>query len=125
MARITIVFGVLLVLLAIIGFVATGSAHPTALIPAGAGLIFILFGLLANSPDPKRRMVWMHISVTVALLLFVGTLKSDLDVIRLSRGATLPHPVAIEEKAAMSLLCFLYVLLCVRSFVQARRTRVA
>lgn len=124
MARITIALGVFLVLLAAIGFVATGSAHPTALIPGAAGLLFVLFGALANSPDPKRRMLWMHISVTVALVLFVATLKADLDVIRLSQGAVLPHPVAVEEKATMSLLCFLYVLLCVRSFVNARRTRV-
>ena len=70
-------------------------------------------------------MLWMHVSVTVALLLFVGTLKADLDVIRLSRGAVLAHPVAVEEKAAMSLLSFIYVLLCVRSFVNARRARTA
>lgn len=125
MAKITIAFGVLLILVAVAGFVATGSAHPTALIPRAAGLLFILFGALASSPDPKRRMLWMHIAVTVALLLFVGTLKSDLDVIRLSRGAVLPHPVAVEEKAAMSLLSLLYVLLCIRSFINARRARTA
>lgn len=125
MARVTIVFGALLILLAAAGFFATGSTHPTALIPGVAGLLFIAFGVLASSPDPKRRMLWMHVSVTVALLLFVGTLKSDLDVIRLSRGAVLPHPAAVEEKAALSLLCLLYVLLCVRSFINARRGRLA
>ena len=125
MAKITLALGILLLLIAGAGFVATGSQHPTALIPGAAGLVFVVLGLLANSPDPKRRMLWMHIAVTVALLLFLGTIKADIDVIRLSRGADLPHPVAIEEKAAMSLACLLFVLLCIRSFIAARRTRLA
>ncbi len=117
------VFGVLLVCVGVAGFVLTGSVHPTALIPSWAGLLFVVFGFLANSAEAKRRMLWMHVSVTVALLLFLGTVKSDIDVIRLSRGTEFSHPVAIEEKAAMSLLCLLYVLLCVRSFIAARRGR--
>ncbi len=125
MAKLTIALGILLFLIAVAGFLATGSAHPTALIPGGVGLVFVVFGALASSPDTKRRMLWMHVSVTVALLLFLGTIKADLDVIRLSRGADLPHPIAVEEKAAMSLLCLLYVLLAVRSFLAARRARLA
>lgn len=120
MAKQTIVFGVLLILLGVIGFVATGSSHPTALIPSALGLIFILFGVIANTPDSKKRMLWMHISVTVALLAFLGTIPADIDSIRLSHGVEFPHPAAVLEKAAMSLLCLIYVLFCIRSFVNAR-----
>ncbi len=124
MAKLTIVFGILLILVGVAGFVSTGSAHPTALIPAGAGLLFILFGAMANSENPKKRMLWMHISVTIALLLFLGTIPADIDVIRLSRGTEFPHPIAVVEKAGMSLLCMLYVAFCIRSFIAARRLRV-
>lgn len=124
MHRLTIALGVLLILIAIAGFVATGSEHPTALIPGAVGVLFCIFGSLASSPDPKRRMLWMHIAVTVALLLFLFTLKADIDVFRLAKGVSYPHPIAIEEKAATSLVCLLYVLLAVRSFINARRTRV-
>ena len=123
MAKLTIALGVLLILVAVLGFVYTGSSHPTALIPGVVGLLFILFGVLANSENPKKRMLWMHIAVTVALLMFLGTIKSDIDVIRLSHGAYFPHPIAVEEKAVTSLLCLLYVLLCIRSFIAARRQR--
>jgi hypothetical protein len=123
MAKLTMVLGVLLVLVAAAGFVATGSSHPTALIPGVVGLLFVVFGALANSPDPKKRMLWMHVAVTVALLMFLGTIKADIDVFRLAHGMEFPHPIAIEEKAATSLLCLLFVLLCVRSFIAARRTR--
>ena len=123
MSKLTIGLGISLVLIAITAFVLTGSNHPTALIPALAGLLFCCFGALANSPAPKKRMLWMHVAVTFALLAFLGTIKADLDVARLARGAIFEHPIAIEEKAAMSLLCLLFVLFCVRSFVAARRSR--
>ncbi len=123
MAKLTIAFGILLILLAVVGFVYTGSTHYTALIPAIFGLAFVLFGVMANTEISKKRMLWMHISVTVALLGFLGTIKADIDTIRLSRGVEFPHPAAVLEKGAMSLLCLLYVLFCVRSFIAARRAR--
>jgi len=125
MAKLTIGFGILLVVLGIFGYVATGSAHPTALIPTGIGLFFVLFGVMANTENSKKRMLWMHISVTVALLVFLGTIPADIDTIRLAHGTYSAHPAAVEEKGALSLLCLLYVLFCVRSFIMARRNRLA
>ena len=122
MAKLTIIFGVLLIFVGIAGFVSTGSTHPTSLIPSAAGLLFILFGALANSENAKKRMLWMHIAVTLALLLFLGTIPADIDVIRLSRGTVFPHPIAVLEKSGMSLLCLLFVAICVRSFIAARRS---
>ena len=121
MAKLTIGLGIALVLMAVVCFALTGSAHPTALIPAGVGLLFVLFGALAISPDPKRRMLWMHIAVTVALLMFLGTVPAVIQMARQMQGAVLPHPIAVDEKAATSLLCLLFVGLCVRSFIAARR----
>jgi hypothetical protein len=123
MAKLTIALGILLILVGIVGFVYTGSSHPTALIPAIFGLFFIFFGVMANTENAKKRMLWMHVSVTVALLGFLGTIKADIDTTRLSRGVEFPHPAAILEKGAMSLLCLIYVLFCVRSFIAARRAR--
>jgi fucose 4-O-acetylase-like acetyltransferase len=125
MAKLTIAFGILLILLGVAGFVATGNAHPTALIPSGIGLLFVLFGVMANTEDAKKRMLWMHISVTVALLVFLGMIPSAIDTIKLSRGTYYPHPIAVEEKGALALFCLIYVLFCVRSFIAARRTRLA
>jgi len=51
MAKLTIAFGILLILLGIVGFVSTGSAHPTSLIPSIIGLFFVLFGVMANTED--------------------------------------------------------------------------
>ena len=125
MAKLTIAFGTLLILLGAIGFFATGSAHPTALIPTGIGLLFCLFGAMANTEDSKKRMLWMHISVTVALLVFLGMIPAAIDCIRLAHGAVFPYPAAVEEKAALGLFSLIYVLFCVRSFISARRSRLA
>jgi len=125
MAKFTICFGILLILLGVLGFVYTGSAHPTSLIPAGIGLFFVLFGVMANTENSKKRMLWMHISVTVALLVFLGMVPAAIDTIRLSHGVSFPHPAAVVEKGALALLSLLYVLFCVRSFIAARRSRLA
>lgn len=125
MAKLTIGFGILLILLGVVGFVNTGSVHPTALIPTGIGLLFVLFGVMANTENPKKRMLWMHISVTVALLVFLMMIPAAIDTVRLSRGVTFPHPVAVVEKGALALFSLLYVLFCVRSFIAARRSRLA
>src|SRR3984957_17953748 len=125
MAKLTIGFGVLLILLGITGYVTTGSAHSTALIPGGIGLFFVLFGVMANTEDAKKRMLWMHVAVTVALLVFLGMIPAAIDTIRLSRGVSFPHPAAVVEKGALALFSLIYILFCVRSFISARRARLA
>jgi len=121
-SKLTIVFGVLLIGVGITGYVETGSAHPTALIPTWIGLVLALAGALAIAP--ARRMLWMHIAVTVGLLGFLGTAKGAWDTYRLAHGATFEHPIAVEEKGATCLLCVIFVAFCVRSFIEARRARV-
>jgi multisubunit Na+/H+ antiporter MnhF subunit len=124
MAKLTIVFGSLLILLGLFGFVGTGSHAPTALIPAYVGIVLIILGFLANTPVQKRRMLFMHIAVTIGLLGFLGTVKSIYDFIRLEQGHQFLRPIAVQDKAAMSVILFFYVLLCVRSFINARRVQV-
>jgi hypothetical protein len=123
MAKLTITFGIVLVLLGTLGFVATGSHAPTALIPALIGVILGVLGFLASTEDPKKRMLHMHIAVTIGLLGFLGTAKSIYDYVRLVQGIQFPHPIAVEEKAATAAVLLVFVILCVRSFISARRTR--
>jgi hypothetical protein len=124
MAKVTVLFGILLILLGGAGFVLTGSKFPTSLIPSAFGILLVTFGSLAETPDNRRRMLFMHIAVTVGLLGFLATAPALISVVQLFKGKLFPYPAAIEEKAAMSALMLIYVLLCVRSFITARRTRV-
>ena len=123
MAKLTIGFGVLLGLIGAGYFFATGSAHPTALIPLWFGLALIICGALALTEDTRRRMLWMHIAVTIALLgfLFPGFMAIKDWVA--AGGAPLAHPAAVQEQAVMSVVCLILTGLCVRSFIAARRSR--
>ena len=125
MAKVTILFGVLLFLLGVVVWAATGRHAPTALIPAYLGIVLSILGLLARTENQKRRMIVMHIAVTLGALGFLFTAKSIWDFIQLERGHALARPVAVEDRAAMSVMLLIYVLLCVRSFIKARRTPAA
>jgi uncharacterized membrane protein YidH (DUF202 family) len=124
MAKVSIWFGVLFILLGVYGFVATGSIHYTALIPCALGVLLAVFGFLAQSPDAKKRKLYMHIAVTVGLLGFLGTAKSLFDFVQMQQGKYFPYPAAVEAKSAMAVLSLVFVLLCVRSFISARRAGV-
>jgi len=121
--KLTIVFGVILMVVGATGYVATGSAHPTALIPTWIGLVLAIAGALAL--NPARRMLWMHIAVTVGLLGFLFTTPGVVDIVRMTMGTVLPHPIAAEEKFATCVICLIFVAFCVRSFIAARQARAA
>jgi len=123
MAKLTLVFAVLLVALGVVGYVGTGSLHPTALIPAWIGLALGVFGFLAISPNESRRKLFMHINVTIALLGFLGAaVKAVQGYVHARSIGVEPDQIAIGSQVAMAGLLFIYVILCVRSFIAARRS---
>ena len=125
MSKLTIVFGSILLGLGMAAFVFTGSKHPTSLIPAAFGLLLLVSGILANTEDSRRRMLWMHIAVTVGLLGFLGGLIMVIKAYATAHGAPFVHPIAVEEQAALAVICGIFTGLCVRSFIAARRSREA
>jgi fucose 4-O-acetylase-like acetyltransferase len=124
MPKITVLFGVLLIILGAASYILTGHKFPTSLIPVAFGILLVTFGGMAETPESRRRMLFMHIAVTVGLLGFLATAPSLISAFQLFKGRLFPYPAAIEEKAAMSVLLLIYVVLCVRSFIAARRSRV-
>jgi hypothetical protein len=123
MAKLTIGFGVVLILLGAWGFLGTESQHPTALIPAYFGLALAAPGVFALTEDAKRRMLAMHIAVTVGLLGFLGAGSRAVVELVKAHGEPLGDTaaVAVRFQVAMAVICLVYVGLCVRSFIAARR----
>jgi hypothetical protein len=120
------VVALILIVLGVAVFVATGSHAPTALIPAYFGVLLGILGLLANTPDSKRRMLFMHIAVTVGLIGFIFPGWRGIgDLITQMHGQIVLRPAAMKEELAMAAICLVYVLLCVRSFIAARRNRLS
>jgi len=122
MAPITLLFALAYILLGLGGFVLTGSTHKTALIPCAFGILFVLFGLLAFKE--KLRKHAMHAAVLVALLAFVGTAKALAHLPDLFRG-TAEKPAAVITQSLNAGFSILYIILAVRSFIQARRARLS
>jgi hypothetical protein len=119
MAKVTLVFAVLLIALGLAGFFGTGHTHYTALIPAWTGLLLGLFGLLAISPNVRQRRLYMHISVTLGLVGFLGTFA---EIIRSCASSKPLDMTAMAAKLALVWLLLIYLFLCVRSFLVARRS---
>jgi hypothetical protein len=124
MSRITLYFGAILTGVGLYFFFHTGASHPTSLIPVWFGLALAILGLLANSPDAGKRKLYMHIAVTIGLLgfLFPGFMAAKDLTKAHSDNLPVAHPSAVHEQLLMAILCFIFVLLCVRSFITARRT---
>jgi hypothetical protein len=119
MVAITRVVGFLLILLGIVGYVATGMASITALIPAMVGAVFLLIALVGRSADARKHA--MHAAVALALLGVVGTVPRIIPAVQ---AGDLTRP-AVMAQIAMATILAVYVLLGVKSFIDARRARVS
>ena len=123
MAKVTLVFAFLLAVLGLLGYMGTGSAHPTALIPTWFGLALGVFGFLAISPNEGRRKLFMHVNVTLGLLGFLGgAIEATRGYLHAKSLGVEPDQIALAAKSTMSILMLVYVILCVRSFIDARRS---
>lgn len=124
MAKLTLVFGVLLIVLGAVFF---GLTHaPTSLIASYFGVVLAICGALSLTEDAKRRMLFMHIAVTVGLLGFLFPFFRAIGgAVKMMRGTAVAHPLAVEEQMIMAFLCLVFTVLCVRSFIAARRGRTA
>ena len=120
----TITCGILLILIGVIGYaygMTGGNASLTALIPALIGLILAILGFAAKTKEDLRKHI-MHGAVVVGLLGLLGTMGSFLKIPALLNG-TAERPAAIVAQLATALVCLIFVVLCVKSFADARRNR--
>ncbi len=121
----TIVCGVLLIILGLGGYAYGmadgGSASLTALIPALFGLILAALGAAAQKMENLRKHI-MHGAIVIGLLGFLATASSFLKIPALLAG-TAERPAAVTSQLIMSLICLAFIILCVKSFIDARRAR--
>jgi hypothetical protein len=124
MAKVTLAFAALLIVLGLVSFFGTGSQHPTALIPTWFGLALGVFGFLAIGPSETRRKLFMHINVTIGLLGFLGAAWRALQSYGHARSEGVPpDTIALGAQATMAGLLLIYVAMCVKSFIDVRRSR--
>ena len=114
----SIACGALLVLIGILGYVnglMTGHESKTALIPAAVGAVLLLLGILARLREGLRKHL-MHAAVLVALLGFLASAGRLI-----AKAGELTYSAAVVSQVSMALVCLLFVILAVKSFMDARR----
>ena len=120
MPTITLALGVVLIIVGLAGYFLTGAVSLTALIPAVFGLVIAVAGLMAR--DEGKRKHAMHAAVLVALLGFLGSIRGVFQIGALLDG-TVARPAAVVSQTIMAVLTLGYIVMAVRSFVQARSRR--
>lgn len=118
MPSVTRVVGFLLVLLGVVGYVGTGATSITALIPAFVGALFLILAMVARTPTARKHV--MHAAVAIALLALVGGVPR---IVAAVNAGEMTRP-AVLAQIAMAVILAVYVLLGVKSFIDARRARV-
>ena len=124
MPIVSIVFGVLLIALGGWAFNASeleGWRKATALIPAGFGAILAICGLIALKESLLKHA--MHAAATAGLIGFL--LAAGRFIPKVIRTGLDTSDIAGLATGGMMVLCAVFVALCINSFVQARRRRVA
>ena len=119
MARVGIVFGLLLCGLTYAAMVWDPEKIPAQFIPMMFGIPLLFCGVVAL--NPHRRKISMQVASSVAGLGgIVGTLWCVTRVLRLATGKPLSmHGLTVI--AVMSLLCLVFVVVWGRLFFQMRR----
>ncbi len=123
MPAITFFLALLLVAVGLGGFVASGAQAPTALIPAVLGVLLTVCAAVAR--NPKARMHAMHAAVLLALLGLLGSLKGTFQLPAYLSGEPVARPLAVVAQSVTAVLCLAYVVVAIRSFLHARRARLA
>jgi ABC-type Na+ efflux pump permease subunit len=121
MANIAISFGLVLVVLGIVGYFGSGMVSLTALIPAAFGLVLLVLGAVAR--DPEKRKHAMHVAAMIGVLGFLGSARGLGKLIPLLSGQPVERPGAVIAQSVMAILMLIFTWLCVRSFINARRSR--
>jgi preprotein translocase subunit Sss1 len=116
MALTTVIAGILLILVGFVGYLATGRTSVTAMIPAFFGGPLLILGIVALKDQLRKHA--MHVAVVLSLLGFVGAVVGLIMNLS-SRGSGTSSLFQI----LMAIVCAVFVVLCVRSFIQARRSR--
>ena len=115
MHRWTIQFGLLLVATGLVGYYFAEAKQPMLLIPAMLGIAMFVCGVVAA--QVAMRMLALHVAALIGLIGFVGPVAT------LFKDAA--NTAAVLSKGFTSSLCLMFVMMCINSFLEARRARKA
>jgi len=120
-AKTSITFGIILIILGLYSYLGISSESITALIPTFLGIPVLIFGFLALNEKYLKHA--MHGAAVLMLLGFGGTVGGLIKFFRMLAGEVFARPAAITIQAIMALICLIFLILAIKSFIDARRER--
>lgn len=121
MPKLATVLGIILILLGLIAYFGLSSESITALIPTFFGVPFLILGFLGQKENLRKHA--MHAAAALAVIGFLGTARGLTRFISMLGGAGVERSEAVTVQAIMSVLCLLFVILAVKSFIDARKAQ--
>ena len=119
MEKLSIYYGLFLILWGIIVSFISGSGSFTSYIPSILGTPILIFSYLSIKFISKKKM-FMHIVVLFGLIIFLG----GLDFVRsLVNGNAFENFYADLSKIMMLITGLFFTYQCIKSFVHARKMR--
>jgi len=119
MEKLSIYYGVFLILWGVIVSFVSGSDSMTSYIPSILGIPILILSYLSIKFESKKKM-FMHIVVIFGLIIFLG----GLDFVRsLVTGNTFSNFYADLSKIIMLITGLFFTYQCIRSFIHARKMR--
>ncbi len=144
MNKVAILFGLMLIALGAVGYFGStpqskpatetaavgvagqsAAAEPakrslTAFIPAAFGVLLLICGAIGLQPEKRKQA--MHIAAGIGLLGFVaGVARLGMKLPAILSGDPISNPRAVLFSGLMGLICLVYVIMSVRSFIAARQ----
>jgi len=117
MEKISLIYGLFLILWGAAVSYLSDSNSITSYIPSMFGLPILFFAILALLIPSKKKLL-MHIVVTFGLIVFLG----GLDFLR-SIGNPFENIWADSSKLMMLITGAIFTLLCIKSFIFARKNK--
>jgi peptidoglycan/LPS O-acetylase OafA/YrhL len=114
-----IITGIVLILLALVGYFGSGMESWTALIPSFAGIPILIGSLIAR--NPAKLKLGMHIAAVFALLGFLAPLLGRL-IPAMAKGE-FTFGLTAFSLIAMLLVSGAFLIVCIKSFKDARSAR--
>jgi uncharacterized membrane protein len=115
MAKSTTGYGVLLIVVGVVAYVATSMASVTALIPSFFGLVFVAIGALGRNERFAKPS--LYAALVLAVLGLFGSLSGIPQVFTLLTGGDVARPAASIARAIMAVV----LLAMVASLIRALR----
>ena len=110
MATITLLYGVIITSLGIVGYFATGQVSKTALIPCVFGLPIVALGIVSLLKPYLTKQTFLA-ALIIALLAFGGTVRRLSGLVIILSGGEVAITTTVIFQALMAIASLVYILI--------------